>query len=1139
MMRRDDGGIRLSASDLMRFTACPHAVRLDLAYFQGDDLVPAEDSEGAVLLQEYGDKHETSHLQQLEAEGREVVRIETEGVSFAEAVKATGEVLLAGPDVVFQGAFEGGMWGGFADFLERVPIPSDLGSYSYEVADTKLKRKPAPGHVLQLALYSDLLAEIQGRAPDRAHILLGTGERATFRLSEYSSYARHARDRLEAFVRSSAPTRPAPCSLCALCRWRDRCADEWRRTDSLYLIAGITRSQVAKLEAAGIMTMEALARHDGRIPRLADLTAEKLRVQARLQQNRKTGDPSFALRPHDPGKGFDLLPRPDPGDLFFDVEGDPFYSEAGAEGLEYLLGVWNGERFAALWSHDHAEEGKALASVFNLFEERLREHPNAHIYHYAAYEISALRRLATRHGIGEALLDRWLRERRFADLHAVVRGGVFASEPSYSLKDLEVFHDLHRTGEVTTAGGSLVAYEKWRETGRDAILAEIEAYNRMDCISAEKLRDWLLKIRPDGPWLEIGDGETARSTRQQAEDEELAALLSGSDLPEERRRLLHNLGVFHWRESKPQAWSVFDAAAKDFEDLCDDMDCLAGLAATGGQRPVKRSTLREYRYPPQETKLREGRSAQFAREGGFAPVTVARLDRRQRRICLKAGPRSGAELPDRLDLLPNFALNPRPIPDAIRKAITDQCGRRINRAADDLLSRRPPRFRGPSPLTRSEDAEPLNRFIEAVRAMDRTVLPVQGPPGTGKTHVTARAILALVEDGKRVAVSSNSHEAIRNVLMACVHALREDAAGLTVHGVNIAHKVTRRIDLPNDVLEAISCVTGNDDDEIHAAQIVGGTAWLFSRDELEGAFDYLFVDEAGQVPLANLVAMSNAADNLVLVGDPRQLPQVVMGAHPHPANLSCLDWILGTGENVDPARGIFLPASRRMHPDLCAYVSSQFYADRLRSHLSTALQTVEAPGLPRCGAWRVPVVHKGRAQTCPEEVKAVRNAIGRLLDGTWTNRNEISRPFRESDIIVVAPYNAQVNAISDALPAIRVGTVDRFQGQEAPVALVSMTASSAEETSRGLEFLLSRERLNVAVSRGKGLSLVFASPQLLHAPCATVEQMRLANALCALPDAGRLHPYKARANSPRPPGKQASSGTPAPRDEDRVSRSIE
>ena len=225
---------------------------------------------------------------------------------------------------------------------------------------------------------------------------------------------------------------------------------------------------------------------------------------------------------------------------------------------------------------------------------------------------------------------------------------------------------------------------------------------------------------------------------------------------------------------------------------------------------------------------------------------------------------------------------------------------------------------------------------------------------------------------------------------------------------------------------------------------------------------------------------------------------MIQGAHPHPADLSGLDWMLGGETVVPPERGLFLPMTRRMHPEICRYISDQYYSGRLRAHESTVRQAVRADGLPAAGAFLVPVEHEGRAQECPEEVEGIREAVTRLLSGNWTDREGETRRLRQSDIIVVAPYNAQVNALSDALPGIRVGTVDRFQGKEAAVALVAMTASSAEETSRGLDFLLARERLNVAVSRGKALSLVFASPRLLATPCATVEQMRLVNSLCAL-----------------------------------------
>lgn len=1099
-MRLDTGTLRLSASDLMRFMACPHATALDLLHLQGQGPEPAPDSEDAALLQRQGDAHEADWLEKLKAEGRRVAEIEKDGLPFAASVVATKQALLDGPDVVFQGALEGGVWGGYSDFLERVERPSALGAHSWEVADTKLKRKPAPSHILQLVLYSDLLEPLQGRAPERAHVQLGNGERFSFRLAEYADYARAARARLEDFVSASEDTAPIPCATCGLCRWREHCSREWEKRDSLHLVAGITKTQVARLEAQGISTMAALAEQSAPVPRIARETLDKLVTQARLQQARKSGDPTHELRPEIPGKGFDLLPAPADGDLFYDIEGDPHYAEAGNEGLEYLHGVWDGSTFTALWAHDHAEEKAALESLFALFEVQITRFPQARIYHYAPYEITALRRLTTRHGIGEAQLDRWLRENRFCDLYAVVRGGVFASEPSYSIKDMEAFYDMPRTGEVKTAGGSVVAYEAWRNSDDQTILDEIQDYNRIDCVSTEKLRDWLIGIRPEGrAWFPLGEAETEKSAAQDEALQELADRLATADLNEDRRNLLFDLGVFHAREKKPAAWSVFDAATKSFEDLSDDLECLAGLRALSPQEAVKSSWARHYTYPPQETKLRAGKSVQVALgEGRFVGVKIEAMDRRKRQLTLKIGMKQEVDLPDRLDLLPSFALRTEVIEEAIRTVIEDQCGPRANMAAEDLLSRNPPRLT--RPLASLSNPDPVKQLCDAATAMENTVLPVQGPPGTGKTYVTARAILSLVRQGKRVGVASNSHAAIRNVLMGCIDALRDDDVDLTVEDVELAHKIGADMEPLPEGYEAIRNLTKSASDGAYqSAHVVGGTAWLFSHPNLAGAFDYLFVDEAGQVSLANMLAMSNAARNLVLVGDPRQLPQVIQGAHPWPANLSCLDWILQDQTVVSPDRGIFLGTTRRMHPELCRYVSGQFYEGQLAAHESTAVQSVSATGLPRQGAFRIEVAHEGRAQECPEEVDAIRACVKRLLSGTWTDKDGTTRPMRPSDIVIVAPYNAQVNALSDALPGLRVGTVDRFQGQEAPIALVSMTASSAEETSRGLDFLLSRERLNVAISRGKALSLVFTSPRLLQTPCTTVDQMRLVNTLCALP----------------------------------------
>ncbi|WP_068110680.1 TM0106 family RecB-like putative nuclease [Tropicimonas marinistellae] len=1085
-MRETDGRVLLSASDLMRFMGCAHSTALDLLRLRGEGPEPGEDSEDVALLQKQGDAHEAAHLEKLKSSGLTIVEV-PRGDLVSDA-DATRRALARGAEVVFQGAFLSGNWGGWSDFLMRVDRPSTLGSFSYEVSDTKLKRKPHPKHVLQLVLYSDLLTDVQGVAPEFAHVELGTGERATLRLADFAHYARAARSRLETFVADPQPTRPVPCADCGLCRWARHCDSIWQTEDSLFNVANISRGQVKKLEAAGIATMEALADLDCPVRGMAESTRLRLVSQARLQHARKSGEPAFELRAPEPGKGFNLLPEPQSGDLFYDIEGDPHFEG----GLEYLHGVWCDGAFRAFWAHDHEAEARALSDLLAFFRARLEEYPKARIYHYAAYEITALRRLTTKYGIGEAFLDRLLRERRFVDLFAVVRGGLIGSEPNYSIKSMEAFYGRKRDGEVKTAGGSVVAYENWRETGDQHILDEIEDYNRIDCISTEELRDWLVGIRPAGPWPQPAEDAGAKEVQEEAYAQELRAMLAASDLPEDRQALLLNLGLFHKREAKPAQWAVFDSASKDEDELLDDLDALAGLEAVGQVEPVKRSFARSYRFPQQETKLRRGKRVTIPVFDGLpTSVSIEDMDRRSRRIMVKAGPGKDHLLADRLNLHPDWPLDPKPIPDALRDVINDQCGSRAYRAVDDLLSRAAPRLTTGS-------LQPVDDFVEgtiaAVGAMDGTVLPIQGPPGTGKTYVTARAILSLVRKGARVGVASNSHEAIRNVLMGCLSALKEADPDLTL---DLVHKTSSEDDGYPDTC-AVRRTTSNDE-AAGGMHVVGGTAWFFCREENVQAFDWLFVDEAGQVGLANMAAMGRAAKNIVLVGDPRQLPQVIQGSHPNPANLSCLDWLLGDHTTVPPERGIFLPVSRRMHPEVCRFISDQVYEGRLTSHPDTTRQAVNGTKLPAAGAYWVPVPHEGNAQISIEEIAAISTATADLLRGTWTDKDGATRQMRESDIIVVAPYNAQVNALREALPAaIRVGTVDKFQGQEAPVCLVSMTASTAEETSRGMEFLFSLNRINVAVSRAKGLALVFGSPRLREAKCESVEQMKLVNTLCAL-----------------------------------------
>jgi predicted RecB family nuclease len=1080
----------LSASDLTRFMGCSHATALDLARLRGEGPDPRPDTAEAELLQRQGVAHELAYLGKLRDEGRAVLEIASRDLR--QACDQTRQAMLDGVEVIYQGALAGDSWGGWADFIVRVDRPSRLGGFSYEVVDTKLKRSVHPKHILQLVLYSDLVARIQGASPEFAHVALGDGRVETLRLASYAHHAREARDRLEAFVRAPVTTRPVPCSDCTLCRWADHCEATWKDEDSLFTVANITRGQVMKLESFGIRRRSELASFAGDVPGMARSTLDRVRAQARLQHGRAETGPRFERRSPEAAKGFDLLPQPRDGDLFYDIEGDPHHPG----GLEYLHGIWDGERYTAFWAHDHLAEKEAVSALLRFFEQHLARHPDARIYHYAPYEITALRRLTMKYGVCENLLDRFLRERRFVDLYAVVRSGLICSEPDYSIKSLEVFYGMVREGEVRNAGGSVVAYENWRVDRRQPLLDEIEAYNRSDCVSTQKLRDWLVGVRPDGPWPEFPVASVEPQTGVDTDDG-LRARLEVSGLPAERQELLFNLARFHAREAKPAWWAIFDSLGKDDETLIDDLSALAGLVATSEVRRAGRSFERDYRCPQQDTRLRSGESASVLVDGRPVQVTLAAFDSARQAITVRVGARNAHALTDRMNLHPGAPLDSRTLASAVLDVLDDQCGEtgeRRYRAVDDLLSRALPRLAG-----RTGDIVPdsasVEAIITAIHAMDATTLPIQGPPGTGKTFVAARAIVSLARAGFRVGVSSNSHAAIRNLLGGCVEAMRE--LGMAGEDLELMHKTSGAdVEYPD---ESPILATSSNDRAAQGRNIVGGTAFFFARDQNTQRFDWLFVDEAGQVGLANMVAMGRAARNLVLVGDPQQLPQVIQGSHPSPADLSCLQWMLGSNATIPPERGIFLAQTRRLHPELNRFVSEQFYEGRLTSHPDAAHQAIVGTGLPEYGVYWIPVAHEGNAQMAAQEVEAIDRTCRALLGGRWRDKDGSERSMREIDILVVAPYNLQVNKLRERLPqGIAVGTVDSFQGQEAPVCLISMTASSAEDSPRGMDFLLSLNRTNVAISRAKALSLVFGSSRLRQSPCNSAEDVRRVNTICGL-----------------------------------------
>ena len=810
-MRISGTEIVLSPSDLMRFQGCAHATALDLRYARGEPLVPAEDDANAVLLQKKGHAHEQSHLERV-AVG-DWVEIERTPI-FSEAVAKTREAMEAGAGLIYQGALATGHFQGWSDFLERVEIPSDLGSWSYEVADTKLARHASPKHAVQLAIYSRAVAEIQGRLPERIHVVLGSGGRESLPLSDVIHYSARLADRLEAFIAAPTATRADPCSACGHCRWREHCAGEWEASDSLVRVAGITKQQRRRLERAGVATLTALADYWGNVTGISPSVLSRLKTQARLQTIRiEGGAPAFELKALDPGRGFDLLPTPSRGDLFFDMEGDPLIDG----GLEYLFGIHHArdgnDHFEAFWAHSREEEREALMRTLQFFAETTNLDPDAHIYHYNHYEPTALKRLTQFHGVGEAILDDLLSRKVFVDLYRVVQQGIVCSEPGYSLKNLEVFYMEKRQGEVANAGDSIVAYEAWLETRDEDLLENIERYNEVDCRSTKGLRDWLLSIRPAAAsWREVVPPKSAeeRIAKVDRQPEIVAEAPDADDLGV----LLAHLCGFHRRAAKPQWWDYFDRLERDRDELVDDLESLAGLEAISQPEGLRRL----YRFPRQETKMREKKTV--VARSLERNVTIETMDREAHTVLLR-GTRNTGPLPDMLDLVPGKPIKVDAVVDGLI-AVIEGLARRTpeTTAIRDFLERKPPRLTGRvagEPILRN-GRDIVDEVVAAVRDLDRGCLPIQGPPGTGKTYVSAKAIVDLVKSGKRVAVSSNAHKAIDNLLLAVAAEAERNGSP-----IKIVKKDGGDHEGPEHPL--IECTTDNDDVILMEADVLGGTAW--------------------------------------------------------------------------------------------------------------------------------------------------------------------------------------------------------------------------------------------------------------------------------------------------------------------------
>ena len=1067
----------------------------------------------ADLLVDKGAAHERDCLMDYMNQGKSVYQVpgRNPDESFANWVRRIGDPMANGHDVIYQMPLLHDGIRGIADFLVRVVDPDD-GHVSYEPIDAKLTRTDGkPGHVLQLCFYADALEALHGTAPRNMHLWLGSGAVETLRVEQFRPYWRRLRSQLAYLLERDdgvVDTEPLPCDHCDYCEFNEICDARWRAEDSLVFVANIRAPEREALVTNGVRTIVELAGRRDAVESMHEENLQRLRRQASLQVATRTQGgpvPAFAVvEPTDDpvfGHGFELMPEPDVGDVFFDFEGHPFWT--AQHDLFFLSGLYyqrDGEwTYDARWAHDLDAQRTMIKELVEFFAHRRRRYPKMHVYHYNPTERSSLERL-TRGTDTESLFTTLVETGLFVDLYMVAKNAVQVGTESYGLKYLERLSGFERHGGIEQGAGAVVEYEQYMTTHDARLLDEIARYNEDDVAATLALRDWLVEQRPTD--LEWRDAQVEREDTSVDTDAIVERLRELDDGP---GALVADLLNYWRRERTASTEPKFAQAMSEFTTLYDDPDFIANLSFVRFDEAVSRGAeVRNaiYRWPVQavsplfaDPKKRSILFTGVGVERGYGYVPSIDLERRE--LALRWRDHYDDDMSPSVVTVDDY-VSPREKPGELvhiaNQILDPSPDDPIRRVALSLLTGESPRFAdgaGPSNGTFDDD---LDEILSWVGALDESYVAIQGPPGTGKTYSGSHIIHHLITSGKRVGITAMSHAAIDNLLDAA-HQVFVDKGDLALL------KAVRRSEKPKSgALEGVKYSNRNGDVESDEFNLVAGTTWLWARPGMRAfPVDVLIVDEAGQLALADAVVSTNAARNLILLGDPLQLSQVSQAEHPNGSGASVLEHILGEHATIPATKGVFIEESRRMHPDVCHFISRQIYEGRLSSHSSCADQsTAFGTGL----RW-IEAHHSERSTESHEEADLVHETITAMIGTPWVDNTKTTRMLRDEDFMVVAPYNDQVRLLqrrfeSDPrLRGVQIGTVDKFQGREAPVVFFTMTTSSGEDMPRGPEFLFSRNRLNVAVSRARCLAFLVCTEALLNARARTIDEMRLIGTLSA------------------------------------------
>jgi len=1129
----------LTASKFKNWLACKFTTINEIKKLEDPKVSKKTFSKTEEIRKQRGDEFEEKIYKEFIKDYSNHIKIKKD----KDSLKNTKEALKKGYDLIHKAHFEYDGWSGEIDFLIK-------GENGYEVYDTKLTTMPKPEHIIQICIYTEWLKIMRsGLLPEKMHLILGDKKNTvSYKVRDYQLYFQRNKAKYLDFLSLKKHTvEPEKCDFCKLCEWADSCEKQWIEEDHLNQIVNTRNDQIQKIKKHGIKTLKAFSQlnESEKIKDLNSLTFKTHLSQAKLLiKSIQSGQPEHKLLEIKEQRGFNKLPKKTKNDIFFDIEGiDKVLNEEDSEnnktGLEYLFGLYYFEndkpKFKYFEAHNKNEEKKALVNLLEFIGEHLKKYPESYIYHYNHYEKTALINLVKKHDTNFAQVNDLLREEKLIDLFHVVKQGMQVSEKQYSLKNLEKHYGFKRVGEIKKANESTDIYLDWVETQEKELFDKIILYNKEDCVSTYELREWLLDIKPANTSWHKEKELIERERNWEKENAEYKKLINKELKSLEIKNILSDILGYHKREDMVYWVDFYNRTSNKIpEQLIENAECIGDMIQAKKEKNEKGVNVYTYKYDEQEFKIKEKDRIDDALDGDFKTKSIGKIINIENHNNLIQIESKNDDLPKNLSIARDTYVNSDPIIEGVLRFVKSAIKKEKKyQATHEILNKNFPNIEGlekGKDILNSEnfssDEEFLKQSLKIVEQIDHSYLYFQGPPGVGKTHTAAHIILELLKKTKKVGITANSHKVIFNLLSKIEELAVED--NFIFKGF---HKPgsdkDKRFNDGKFIKNTARVKVGKTKEgkplykeqmdllfESLEADLFSGTAWCFTRyDKKTGhpacdqRLDYIFIDEASQLSIADTVAISLAAENVIIIGDQMQLGSPTRALHPGESGNSAPQYLLEDKDTIPSNKGIFIEKSRRLHPDVCSFISENFYDSRLKSHEFTKKRSIKFSDkeklLTSSGIILLDAKHKEISrQKSVEEGEIIKKLFKKIIGSTFideTKREKIERKITIEDILVVAPYNVQVNYLKSILPeGSKIGTIDKFQGQEAPISIVSMTSTNSESLPRNIDFFFSRNRLNVAISRSQCLSIVIMNKELLETNCKKIEHIKLVNTFMGL-----------------------------------------